>query len=150
MHRLCVWVAAAVVLLSLAPIASAHRHPTKLIWEHTVDVHRFFFNRPFLALKKRALETMIWHANASYNALIGKWDGVHRCEGSWRANTGNGYHGGLQMDWSFMRSYGPEFIEWWGGAEAWPAWAQLAAAERAYRSGRGASPWPTCGQYIND
>ena len=45
---------------------------------------------------------------------------VHAGEGAWSSNTGNGYHGGLQMDWSFMRSYGPEFVRAWGGAENWP------------------------------
>ena len=34
------------------------------------------------------------------------WLCIHAHEGPWRANTGNGYYGGLQMDISFQRTYG--------------------------------------------
>jgi hypothetical protein len=68
---------------------------------------------------------------------------IHHYEGAWNANTGNGYYGGLQMDWSFMRTYGARFVERWGSADNWPAWAQLDAAARALRSGRGFAPWPS-------
>ncbi len=67
---------------------------------------------------------------------------IHRYEGSWTADTGNGYYGGLQMDVSFQRRYGGDFAARWGTADNWPAWAQLEAAVRAYRSGRGFWPWP--------
>jgi GH24 family phage-related lysozyme (muramidase) len=67
---------------------------------------------------------------------------IHRFEGPWNANTGNGFYGGLQMDWSFMRAHGGDFLARWGTADHWPAWAQIEAAARAYRSGRGFSPWP--------
>jgi hypothetical protein len=67
---------------------------------------------------------------------------IHRYEGSWTANTGNGYYGGLQMDVSFQARYGPEYLRRWGTADRWPAWAQVVAASRAYRSGRGFWPWP--------
>jgi hypothetical protein len=67
---------------------------------------------------------------------------IHRYEGAWNANTGNGYYGGLQMDLGFQASYGPDFMRRWGTADTWPAWAQLQAAARAYQSGRGFSPWP--------
>jgi hypothetical protein len=67
---------------------------------------------------------------------------IHRYEGAWDANTGNGYYGGLQMDRRFQLRYGPEFVDRWGTADHWPAWAQLLAATRAYRSGRGFYPWP--------
>lgn len=67
---------------------------------------------------------------------------IHGYEGAWNANTGNGYHGGLQMDWGFMSTYGPEYVRRWGGAENWPIWAQLDAAVKAYHSGRGFGPWP--------
>lgn len=68
---------------------------------------------------------------------------IHRYEGAWNANTGNGYYGGLQMDVSFQRRYGDEFASRWGTADNWPAWAQLETAVRAYRSGRGFRPWPS-------
>ena len=67
---------------------------------------------------------------------------IHRFEGSWNANTGNGYYGGLQFDRTFQIQYGPEFVERFGTADNWPVWAQLQAAVRAYQSGRGFTPWP--------
>jgi hypothetical protein len=68
---------------------------------------------------------------------------IHAYEGAWDADTGNGYYGGLQMDLTFQRRYGPGFARRWGTADNWPAWAQLQAAVRAYRSGRGFWPWPS-------
>ena len=67
---------------------------------------------------------------------------IHHYEGAWTSNTGNGYYGGLQMDVAFQSRYGGEFLRRWGTADGWPAWAQLTAAVRAYRSGRGFYPWP--------
>jgi hypothetical protein len=67
---------------------------------------------------------------------------IHGYEGSWTSNTGNGYYGGLQMDWGFMHAYGAEFVRQWGSADHWPAEAQLVAAARAHASGRGFTPWP--------
>jgi hypothetical protein len=67
---------------------------------------------------------------------------IHGYEGSWTANTGNGYYGGLQMDLTFQAHYGAEFVRLWGTADRWPVWAQLQAAVRAYQSGRGFYPWP--------
>lgn len=68
---------------------------------------------------------------------------IHRYEGSWRANTGNGYRGGLQMDSSFARTYGPAWA-WrtFGGPERWPASVQITAAIQAWTT-RGFGPWPT-------
>jgi hypothetical protein len=67
---------------------------------------------------------------------------IHRYEGTWTANTGNGYYGGLQMDMTFQRLYGAEFLGRFGTADTWPVWAQLQVAGRAYASGRGFYPWP--------
>jgi len=75
-------------------------------------------------------------------ALEAAFQCIHHREGAWTANTGNGYYGGLQMDIRFQTRYGSEFIRRWGTADNWPAWAQLVAATRAYRSGRGFYPWP--------
>jgi hypothetical protein len=66
---------------------------------------------------------------------------IHRFEGAWTSNTGNGYYGGLQMDRRFMVTYGREFVGRWGTADNWPVWAQLETAARAYPN-RGFSPWP--------
>jgi hypothetical protein len=67
---------------------------------------------------------------------------IHRYEGAWTSNTGNGYYGGLQMDLSFQASYGGEYLRRWGTADNWPVWAQVKAAAIAYQSGRGFYPWP--------
>lgn len=76
-----------------------------------------------------------------FSNIYAKWACIHGGEGAWNSNTGNGYYGGLQMDLSFQRSYGAEFFRF-GFAHRWPVWAQLIAAERAYKSGRGFYPWP--------
>jgi Transglycosylase-like domain len=67
---------------------------------------------------------------------------IHHFEGSWRAATGNGYYGGLQMDLDFQRAYGPEFLRHFGPANRWPRSVQLAVAIRGWLH-RGFSPWPT-------
>jgi hypothetical protein len=75
-------------------------------------------------------------------ALSGAFMCIHRYEGAWDSNTGNGYYGGLQMDLAFQSLYGGEYLRRWGTADAWPVWAQIQAAVRAYQSGRGFGPWP--------
>jgi hypothetical protein len=71
-----------------------------------------------------------------------QWLCIHRGEGPWKANTGNGYYGGLQMDLTFQRSYGPYLLRTKGTANRWTPYEQMWVAERAYRSGRGFYPWP--------
>lgn len=68
---------------------------------------------------------------------------IHEHEGRWNANTGNGYHGGLQMDWSFMRAYGRDMLAKYRGrgAEAWTPAEQILVAHRAWLT-RGFGPWP--------
>jgi hypothetical protein len=81
------------------------------------------------------------------------WLCIHRYEQhpaqGWATRTGNGYYGGLQMDITFQRAYGPELLRTKGTADRWTAYEQMWVAERAYRSGRGYYPWPntarTCG-----
>ena len=67
---------------------------------------------------------------------------IHKYEGAWNANTGNGYYGGLQMDWNFMRAYGSHYLRRYGPAHNWTPAMQIEVAARAYNSGRGFSPWP--------
>lgn len=67
---------------------------------------------------------------------------IHRFEGAWDSNTGNGYYGGLQMDEHFMSLFGGRFVRRWGTADNWPAWAQLETAVRAHEAGLGFTPWP--------
>jgi hypothetical protein len=76
------------------------------------------------------------------SALWNDFTCIHNYEGAWNANTGNGYYGGLQMDWNFMSAYGSEYLRAFGTADHWPPALQLATAIRAYLSGRGFWPWP--------
>jgi transglycosylase-like protein len=61
---------------------------------------------------------------------------------SWSSNTGNGYFGGLQMDMTFQRTYGREYLAAFGTADRWPPFIQIAVAIKAHLSGRGFGPWP--------
>jgi len=72
---------------------------------------------------------------------------IHRYEGAWRANTGNGYYGGLQMDLGFQRTYAPGLLMHKGTANHWTPLEQMWAAERAHRAGRGFYPWPNTARY---
>ena len=80
-----------------------------------------------------------------------QWMCIHRYERhpaqGWATRTGNGYYGGLQMDISFQRTYGPELLRRKGTANNWTAYEQMWVAERAYRSGRGFYPWPNTARY---
>lgn len=80
---------------------------------------------------------------AHYN----EWLCIHGYEGAWNANTGNGFYGGLQMDWSFMQSYGSTLLKAKGTANNWTPLEQMWVAERAYASGRGFGPWPNTARY---
>jgi hypothetical protein len=79
---------------------------------------------------------------AHHPPRLAAWLCIHRHEGPWHANTGNGYYGGLQMDVSFQRAYGPGLVRRKGLAHRWGYLEQIWVAERAYRSGRGFHPWP--------
>jgi hypothetical protein len=92
--------------------------------------------------KKREIRVLL-----SQGALTSDWACIHRFEGAWNSNTGNGYYGGLQMDVQFQSSYGSEFMARWGTADKWPVWAQVTAANRAKNSGRGYGPWPTTARF---
>jgi len=66
---------------------------------------------------------------------------IHRYEGYWNSNTGNGYYGGLQMDIPFMQHYGYSYYRRWGTADHWPVWAQLQAGLNGYLV-QGWYAWP--------
>ena len=67
---------------------------------------------------------------------------IHRYEGPWD-DPGSPYYGGLQMDITFQRTYGREFLAAFGTADHWPPAIQITVAMRAYLSGRGFGPWPS-------
>lgn len=98
--------------------------------------------------KKRAAAALRQAQNPPRRAA---WMCIHRYERDpsqgWATRTGNGYYGGLQMDISFQRAYGPELLRRKGTANNWTAYEQMWVAERAYRSGRGFYPWPNTARY---
>lgn len=67
---------------------------------------------------------------------------IHSHEGAWNSYNPAGYYGGLQMDWSFMRTYGWDMLVkyHWHDARYWSPADQLAVASRAVAH-RGYWPW---------
>jgi hypothetical protein len=88
------------------------------------------------------LRDQIWVRR--YNRIAPKLICIHRYEGAWNAyNPAGPYYGGLQMDTSFMQTYGPDKLYRYGGRDAryWSRDDQLAVGIRAVRE-RGFTPWP--------
>jgi hypothetical protein len=81
---------------------------------------------------------------ASANAADGTtWDRVAECEsgGSWSADTGNGYYGGLQISQEDWDKYGgTQFAE---SADQASRNQQIAVAEKILAD-RGTAPWAMC------
>jgi hypothetical protein len=75
-----------------------------------------------------------------------EWQCIHRYEGSW-TDSGAPYYGGLQMDMTFMRTYGGTLLRAKGTADRWTPLEQMWVAEKAYRAGRGFYPWPNTARY---
>ncbi|MFI5758631.1 transglycosylase family protein [Streptomyces sp. NPDC051569] len=73
------------------------------------------------------------------------WERVADCEsnGRWHINTGNGYHGGLQIAPSTWRAYGGQ--RYAPRADLASRDEQIAVGERIVQD-RGLSAWPTCGR----
>ncbi len=68
---------------------------------------------------------------------------IHGGEGAWTSETGNGFHGGLQMDDRFEGQYGAWARRRYGyHAGSWPADVQILVGLTAFYSGRGWYPWP--------
>jgi hypothetical protein len=100
------------------------------------------------AWKEKAAKRRRQAANPPH---LRQWLCIHRYERhprqGWATATGNGFFGGLQMNLSFQRTYGPELLRKKGTANRWTALEQIWVAERAYRSGRGFYPWPNTARY---
>ena len=75
-----------------------------------------------------------------------QWLCIHHYEGSW-TDPNPPYYGGLQMDLSFQRMYGPHLLRRKGTADHWTPLEQMWVAERAHRAGRGFYPWPNTARY---
>jgi Transglycosylase-like domain len=93
--------------------------------------------------KRRAAAALRQAQNPPHRS---QWMCIHRFERhpaqGWSTRTGNGYYGGLQMDITFQRMYGPELLRRKGTANNWKPYEQMWVAERAFKSGRGFYPWP--------
>lgn len=75
------------------------------------------------------------------------WDQLAQCEsnGRWNINTGNGFYGGIQFDYStWLSNGGGEFAP---RADLASREQQIAVAERV-RSRRGFYPWPACARRL--
>ncbi|MEW1660453.1 MULTISPECIES: transglycosylase family protein [unclassified Streptomyces] len=72
------------------------------------------------------------------------WDQIAACEssGDWHSNTGNGYHGGLQIAPSTWRAYGGH--RYAPRPDLATRDQQIAIGERIAQD-RGLAPWPNCG-----
>jgi hypothetical protein len=75
-----------------------------------------------------------------------QWLCIHRYEGAWN-DPNPPYFGGLQMDYSFMATYGRHLLKTKGTADHWTPLEQMWVAERAHRAGRGFYPWPNTARY---
>lgn len=77
----------------------------------------------------------------------GIWDALASCESgqNWRANTGNGYYGGIQEDLVFWSNY---------GGKAFAARPDLASREAQIMVGQrgqavqGWGAWPSCSRHL--
>ena len=85
-----------------------------------------------------------WHGHRPPH--LAAWLCIHRYEGSWQDRYAP-YYGGLQMDLSFQRQYGPGLLRRKGTADHWTRFEQIWVAVRAYRAGRGFYPWPNTARY---
>jgi hypothetical protein len=99
-------------------------------------------------LERRRWRARAWRAKARAARRAGHrpphlraWICIHGYEGSWR-DPNAPYFGGLQMDLTFQRQYGPRLLQNKGTADHWTRFEQMWVAERAHRSGRGFYPWP--------
>jgi hypothetical protein len=103
---------------------------------HTISVP--FLQWMFGAFKKRGD-----HLAAVKRDRFPKLLCIHRLEGSWTAYNPAGYYGGFQMDWNFMRQWGPDRLGRYGGRDArsWHPSDQMAVASRAVAH-IGFGPWP--------
>jgi hypothetical protein len=80
-------------------------------------------------------------------AVPSVWTMLAGCEstGNWRANTGNGYYGGLQMDMTFWRSHGG--LAYAPRPDLASVSAQVAVAIRG-QAVQGWGAWPVCSRRL--
>ena len=111
-----------------------HVHRTRADFDSLVRYRLWFRD----AWRLRAVRARY---RAHHPPHLSEWLCIHRGEGSWR-DPDSPYFGGLQMDISFQRTYGPGLLRREGTADHWARYEQMWIAERALRAGRGFYPWP--------
>jgi hypothetical protein len=121
-------------------------------WQSLMDVRRTPTHHAAVEVPSRAFRLWVrnlWHRRAVRARRLASrpphrsgWLCIQRYEGAW-ADPDPPYYGGLQMDISFQRRYGGELLRRKGTADRWTPLEQMWVAERAHRSGRGFSPWPS-------
>lgn len=133
------------------------RHERQVVaWLASADAPRTLERRSQLGWYRAAVR---WHSRllAQYEwklvdrSDLAAWLCIHSKEGDWQ-DGGNPFWGGVQMNWSFMHSYGADMLRKYGephgfsGANGWAnPWTpaeQIMVARRARDSGRGYYPWP--------
>ena len=114
------------------------RSPAFLRWELHLWQRRAQTYHRLLIRRADVSHPTVSSSTGIYAALLC----IHRYEGAWNDDTGNGYYGGLQMSPGFMEAYGSEFVRRYGVASNWPPAVQLEVAYRAVES-VGYSPWPS-------
>jgi hypothetical protein len=131
-------------------IIDRYRHETWR-WQRIMgrSVTRELRNAPYelagkVAAWKRVAARMRKHAQNPPHKR--QWLCIHRYEGAW-TDPNPPYFGGLQMDYSFMATYGRHLLRTKGTADRWTPLEQMWVAERAHRSGRGFYPWPNTARY---
>jgi len=155
MRRLLLTLLVFASLCALAKSAQAMREPAPLEakiarlraetwrWERLMTVPRSHVaaataRARLEAWQRRAIRA---RARAAHPPHRSAWACIHRFEGAW-TDPNAPYYGGLQMDVEFMRTYAPELLARKGTADHWTPLEQMWVAERAFRSGRGFTPWP--------
>lgn len=90
------------------------------------------------------------HKDSNLPPHFNGWVCIHKSEGAWNANTGNGYYGGLQMTYNWMGMIP-------GRASDLPPIAQLWAAELksaqygfswSWMHGQWPNTYPPCSSYF--
>ena len=96
----------------------------------------------------QAVKTPQAAPSAATSAVPGSvWDRLAQCEsgGNWAINTGNGFYGGVQFDYStWLSNGGGQYAQ---RADLATREQQIEIAERV-RSKRGFSPWPACAKRL--
>jgi hypothetical protein len=94
---------------------------------------------------ERAWRCIRWHETVASSGY--RDDRAHARQVEWGYYDGT-YAGAYNMDSTFERDHGSEFVRRWGRSNHWPRWAQTVTADRGLRV-QGWSAWPTTSRLCN-